>query len=356
MPSKEELEAAGVTLLPCRYCHSENTRLFQLNQYVQEQAKRMDIATVECLDCRASAPLNVWNSTAKPLVINGKHYENYETSKQFPVTEKNRDEALSRMVMELADMFAVFPRNQVDHRAWRTLMIYAPKDLCSDPLLISHLHEKQAHPFYEYKSTSTARKSGTEIVPDGLGWRINTHMGRDGWERDDFTDTTYWMRSKEDAATDEINVFELPTLTLQPVRMSEVRDMLRQTLPPSHMPSSENPDAQLPGNIMLCSAEDIYTLGFNNGLYKLQEGQSEVWVDAVDRKETLQLSKDGLYYAIHLGKPAVELLAVVSDPECPIWIRAMKKNTDYGNWQRLPEFATLNLNKYVIREIIQGSR
>lgn len=66
------------------------------------------------------------------------------------------------------------------------------------------LHEKEMHPDYEYATTTTARKSGDSVMPDGEGWEPNliikagfgdnVHMRN--WERFEYHKEEYWKRKK----------------------------------------------------------------------------------------------------------------------------------------------------------------
>ncbi|MFJ8871059.1 hypothetical protein ACIRD6_35570 [Streptomyces sp. NPDC102473] len=66
------------------------------------------------------------------------------------------------------------------------------------------LHARGAHPDWEYATTEGPRKqwddqntppADTEGIPDPT-WERNTAMGRDGWERWDYTEESYWRRRK----------------------------------------------------------------------------------------------------------------------------------------------------------------
>jgi hypothetical protein len=68
----------------------------------------------------------------------------------------------------------------------------------------SELHARQAHPDWEYATTEGPRKhwddidvrpAGEDGEPDPT-WQRNTDAGRDGWERFDYTEESYWRRPK----------------------------------------------------------------------------------------------------------------------------------------------------------------
>ncbi|WP_420032285.1 DUF6247 family protein [Streptomyces sp. cg28] len=71
----------------------------------------------------------------------------------------------------------------------------------------AELHARRAHPDYEYATTEGPRKQWDDIdVPphdeEGEpepGWERNTDAGRDGWERFDYTEESYWRRPRTTA-------------------------------------------------------------------------------------------------------------------------------------------------------------
>jgi DNA-binding CsgD family transcriptional regulator len=58
------------------------------------------------------------------------------------------------------------------------------------------LHARFAHPGWEYATTIGPRKQwdDADVPPDGDGWERNMAAGRDGWERWDYTEESYWRR------------------------------------------------------------------------------------------------------------------------------------------------------------------
>lgn len=68
----------------------------------------------------------------------------------------------------------------------------------------SDLHARQAHPDWEYAATEGPRKQWDEASTPPYGddgkpdttWQPNTDRGRDGWERFDYTEESYWRRPK----------------------------------------------------------------------------------------------------------------------------------------------------------------
>lgn len=61
------------------------------------------------------------------------------------------------------------------------------------------LHAAFAHPDWEYDTTEGQRKAwdNVDVPPPGDGWIRNIHAGRDGWERFDYTEESYWMRPRK---------------------------------------------------------------------------------------------------------------------------------------------------------------
>lgn len=62
------------------------------------------------------------------------------------------------------------------------------------------LHSRYLHPDCEYEITTGPRKNWYNVdePPEGEGWERNIHAGRDGWERFDYREESYWMRPTED--------------------------------------------------------------------------------------------------------------------------------------------------------------
>ncbi|MCX5000962.1 hypothetical protein [Streptomyces longwoodensis] len=69
----------------------------------------------------------------------------------------------------------------------------------------AELHARCAHPDYEYRTTEGPRKQWDDVNvppadedgdPDG-SWERNVDAGRDGWERWDYTEESYWRRRKQ---------------------------------------------------------------------------------------------------------------------------------------------------------------
>ena len=66
------------------------------------------------------------------------------------------------------------------------------------------LHARRAHPGYEYATTQGPRKQWEfgDVPPTDdegepqPGWERNTAAGRDGWERFDYTEESYWRQPK----------------------------------------------------------------------------------------------------------------------------------------------------------------
>lgn len=60
---------------------------------------------------------------------------------------------------------------------------------------VNHGSEKEIG--FEYRTTEGPRKHFDEdIPPEGEGWVKNIHKGRKGWNRFDYTEEAYWMRTK----------------------------------------------------------------------------------------------------------------------------------------------------------------
>lgn len=74
------------------------------------------------------------------------------------------------------------------------------------PATDAELHALESHPAYEYRTTTGPRKQWDDAdVPPcddngdpEPGWERNTDTGRDGWERFDYTEESYWRRPHPD--------------------------------------------------------------------------------------------------------------------------------------------------------------
>lgn len=70
---------------------------------------------------------------------------------------------------------------------------------CAGPQ--SPLHARCAHPAYEYATTQGPRKrwDHSDEPPEGFGWERNVDAGRNGWERFEYHEESYWRRTKSPA-------------------------------------------------------------------------------------------------------------------------------------------------------------
>ncbi|WP_333758025.1 hypothetical protein [Streptomyces sp. ISBFB 2968] len=72
----------------------------------------------------------------------------------------------------------------------------------------AELHAEMRHPEFQYRATEGPRKQWDNVdVPpaDNNGdpdptWERNTDAGRDGWDRFDYTEESYWRRRKTQTA------------------------------------------------------------------------------------------------------------------------------------------------------------
>lgn len=62
----------------------------------------------------------------------------------------------------------------------------------------SELHRMRRHPGYEYDTTEGQRKNWDDAdePPEGEGWERNVDAGRNGWDRFDYTEESYWRRKQ----------------------------------------------------------------------------------------------------------------------------------------------------------------
>jgi hypothetical protein len=80
-----------------------------------------------------------------------------------------------------------------------------------EPATDAELHDLESHPAYEYRTTTGARKQWDDVdrppcdwegEPEP-GWERNIDAGRDGWERFDYTEESYWRRLRPDGPRPE---------------------------------------------------------------------------------------------------------------------------------------------------------
>lgn len=83
---------------------------------------------------------------------------------------------------------------------------FDPPQEPSEPKSDAELHACFAHPAWEYRTTSGPRKQwdGVDDPPcddygnPEPGWERNLDAGRDGWERWDYAEESYWRRLRPD--------------------------------------------------------------------------------------------------------------------------------------------------------------
>lgn len=69
-----------------------------------------------------------------------------------------------------------------------------------DPVI---LHAERRHPAWEYATTEGQRKAwdDADTPPEGEGWERNVDAGRNGWDRFDYTEESYWRRRRPEHIT-----------------------------------------------------------------------------------------------------------------------------------------------------------
>lgn len=79
------------------------------------------------------------------------------------------------------------------------LKMFTPPE--REPETDEELHARFAHPAYEYETTEGQRKAWDDADEPPWGddgpdytWKRNVDAGRDGWERFDYTEESYWRR------------------------------------------------------------------------------------------------------------------------------------------------------------------
>lgn len=92
---------------------------------------------------------------------------------------------------DVADVLvrALQAQEAADREAYRQQLRALPED---------QLHRDRAHPDWEYATTEGPRKQwyDEDVPPEGEGWVRNVEAGRDGWDRFDYTEESYWRRPR----------------------------------------------------------------------------------------------------------------------------------------------------------------
>jgi hypothetical protein len=129
----------------------------------------------------------------------------------FPVVRRREDE--TALVLRIEDSLEGWDnadanaehiarhdpaRVLADITAKRAIIAYAAPTL--EPQTDKQLHARHAHPAYEYETTEGQRKAWdrADEPPEGDGWERNVDAGRDGWDRLDYTEESYWRRPLPD--------------------------------------------------------------------------------------------------------------------------------------------------------------
>ncbi len=102
-------------------------------------------------------------------------------------------ERLHDLHRQLGNILGISPKERVTDTCRRDP--YACRYRATD----AQLHERRRHPEWEYETTEGQRKAWDDIdtPPEGDGWERNVDAGRDGWERFDYTEESYWRRPKQ---------------------------------------------------------------------------------------------------------------------------------------------------------------
>lgn len=213
--------------------------------------------------------------------------------------------------------------------------------------LVALLHKAQRHPDYEYDSTETGRKTGESKKPEGHGWVPNNDMF-DGtnWERDDHTETEYWMRLKTDALKDELDPFrDIKPVVIQPVPLSWYLARLRAFFVKGYMPTSTRTEDGFHSKPQYTSARDIGILMFGTGTYAL---------DGIDRDytgpqpEPMRFQENEIWFGLDADQVAkdleyidgngLEILTNLTSPDNTTYVRMRKKDGEMGKWRNWFEF------------------
>lgn len=83
-----------------------------------------------------------------------------------------------------------------------TAIVAHPTPEASDAVALEISHANCNVPGWEYATQEGPRKSPgpQDYPPEGDGWEKNTECGRNGWERFDYTEESYWRRRITEAS------------------------------------------------------------------------------------------------------------------------------------------------------------
>lgn len=225
--------------------------------------------------------------------------------------------------------------------------------------LVAKLHKAQRHPDYEYETTESPRKSGDSKRPEeGEGWEPNNYAcdGRN-WERGDYTETEYWMRTKAAAANDNRDPFKLPPITLPKVELSAYLEILRARINKGYMPSSVKEGFN--SKPEYCSPVEFLNLHHGSGYYCLYDDFDARWpTDAFTCGEiTLDRSVSdadrSIWFALDEDQLQHGGLAIFTNLKtAETYVRVPRKNGKPGDWVRWHDWQKLTLNESAIKTAV----
>ena len=214
--------------------------------------------------------------------------------------------------------------------------------------LNARLHACCQHPDFEYATTELPRLSGVApLPPKGHGWVVNAEKGRDGWERFDYTEETYWRRLKSEAAKDTLLPFELPPVEMKPLHHKELVTLLAERLNKTYMP--EHPELELSkerpefnSKPYYLSLRDIQNLTRGSGCYSFLKG-------ALDSAQDERILEEPALKALFEGTDSARLFAGFAFPKLQILVAVDRKEdffpaivrcaNDAGYWSEWVAFS-----------------
>jgi hypothetical protein len=165
-------------------------------------------------EAAAAAKLRAWFKAESPLVMNKENLDDVQTvladyERVLAENARMRQDLEHHGVGKYYRLpdgggYCVSCRRPM-REGGLVVRVTAPKCLLCIGEAAPELHASCAHPAYEYATTQGQRKAFDRIdePPEGDGWERNVDAGRNGWERFDYHEESYWRRLRASASTQQ---------------------------------------------------------------------------------------------------------------------------------------------------------
>lgn len=222
--------------------------------------------------------------------------------------------------------------------------------------LITRLHETEKHPDWQYESIEHPRKASYSNPPEGAGWMDNVENDR-GCTRYDNTEYHHFRRLKTDAAKDEVDPWNLPTITLSKVDASAIVEHVRGSLPPSVIAGGQYErmifatDFSKYQKELITIPKDMFG-GIMTGLFYFKNDIQVVfefdatWPFMPEEREQTALP----YLLLCLPGHPYRLLIDCMDPDTKVWISVERKDHSSCNWRELLGHTPLPIDLSVLNK------